>query len=204
MARPRSYDDQTRAALLEAASAAIATGGPAGLSLRAVAADAGTSTSAVYALFGGRDALVDAVLCEGFRRFAVHLDAVASDADPNAELLALGLAYRENALENPHFYRAMFAPATAPAAGSEHHSEPTFAVLIRAVARVRGGSDRARADPPGRGAISTDNHTIAVRIWGYVHGLVSLELAGLLPGDRAARDQSYTGALRAARSLLEA
>ena len=200
MARPRTHDDAVRRRLLESASRAISRGGPAGLSVRAVAAEAGTTTAAVYSLFGSRDGLVGAVVEEGFRRFAEQLADVRRTADPMADLLALGLAYRRSALTEPHFYRVMFAPAPdtgGGAAGGGHHGRgsreavgrPTFAVLRSAVERALGS---------GEGA-TWDAEEIAVRLWSLTHGLVSLELAGLLPGDAAEREARYRDALRTAR-----
>src|SRR5690625_6894120 len=75
MARPRPHDAALRATLVELASAAVSEGGSQGLSLRRLAAAAGTTTAAVYTLFGGRDGLVRAVVDEGFRRFADRLAA---------------------------------------------------------------------------------------------------------------------------------
>jgi len=55
MGRPREHDEATRAALLEAAERIVADRGPTALSVRAVAEAAGTSTRAVYSLFGSKD-----------------------------------------------------------------------------------------------------------------------------------------------------
>lgn len=172
----------------------MAAGGPASLSVRAVAAASGTTTAAVYALFGGRPALVAAVAAEGFRRFGEHLAGAERTGDPLRDLLALGIAYRRSALDEPHFYRAMFTPAAADAeqaAGltdSAGVGAPTFSVLREAVADVlaAGGGDPARAEET------------ALRLWSFAHGLVSLELAGLLPGTPAERAARYVAALRAA------
>ena len=181
MPRPRPHDAALRATLVELASAAVAERGSAGLSLRTVAAQAGTTTAAVYTLFGGRDGLVAAVVEEGFRRFAERLSAVPRGADPGADLLALGLAYRDNALANPHFYRVMFGPSPEPGGATvPTTAQPTFRVLRDAVARVPGVPD---ADE------------LALRLWALAHGLVSLELAGLLPGGREERDARYRAAL---------
>ena len=77
MARPRLHDDALRTRLLEVTSRIVSAEGEAAVTVRKVAADAGTSASAVYALLGSREALVEAVSEEGFRRFAEHLAAVA-------------------------------------------------------------------------------------------------------------------------------
>lgn len=189
MARPRTHDHHVRRRLLEAASASIAAGGAAAVSLRATARDASTTTAAVYALFGSREALIAAVVEEGFRRFGAHLATVKKTAQPAEDLIGLGVAYRENALKNPHFYRVMFGPASG--AVSAGRGEETFAVLVNAVGRAADCDDAEAA-------------LRAQRVWAYVHGLVSLELEGLVPGSSEADEAqaSYVAALRGAASLL--
>ncbi|MET0788063.1 MAG: TetR/AcrR family transcriptional regulator [Cellulomonas sp.] len=185
MARPRVHDDALRVRLLEEASALVATGGAHGLTVRDLAARAGTSASAVYSLFGSRDDLVRAVGDEAFARFADRLAAVPRTADAAADLLGLGLAYRRYALDDPHFYRVMFG---ATGAGQQDGTRgtatasATFGVLRDAVARVLGVGPRAAQEP-------------ALGLWALVHGLVELELDGLLPDGTADR---YERVLRAA------
>lgn len=194
MARPRVHDDALRTRLLEVASRVVAEGGPAGLTVRDVAARAGTSASAVYALFGGRAELVQAVGAEALRRFAEHLAAAPRTGDAAGDLLALGLAYRTSALDDPHFYRVMFdtAGTGARAAGAAPPTDqPTFVVLVDAVARLlrdRGVPEAAATGLAGPAALT---------LWGLTHGLVGLELAGLLPGDAQERSDRYRAALAA-------
>lgn len=186
MARPRLHDDALRARLLEQASRAIAEHGEPAVTVRSVAAAAGTSASAVYALFGSRDALVAAVSAEGFRRFAVHLAEVPRTDNPLADLRSLGLAYRASALDDPQFYRVMFDRAVPPGGGAPPATQrPTFLVLRDAVARALEDASAAQLD------------RVAVTLWGLVHGLVSLELAGLLPGTADERRSQYAAALLA-------
>jgi AcrR family transcriptional regulator len=193
MARPRVHDDALRTRLLEVASRVVAEEGPDRLTVRDVAARAATSASAVYALFGGRAELVHAVGDEAFRRFAEHLERAPRTDDPAADLLALGVAYRTSALADPHFYRVMFGtagtgarePAAPPSTGS-----PTFVVLATAVARVLAVHGVPDDVVPGAA------ERAALTLWGLVHGLVELELSGLLPGDRDERSERYTAALR--------
>ncbi|MCK9795590.1 TetR/AcrR family transcriptional regulator [Isoptericola sp. 4D.3] len=191
MPRPRLHDDALRTRLLEVTSEALSTGGEPAVTVRAVAASAGTSASAVYALFGSREDLLAAVSAEGFRRFAAHLASVPHTDDPADDLRALGVAYRRSALADPHFYRAMFDRAVRPGDDAPPAvRQPTFLVLRDAVARVLRTAPE-QAEP------------FAIGLWGLVHGLVSLELAGLLPGeeaDRAARYDAAAGAV--GRALL--
>lgn len=154
------------------------------MTVRSVATAAGTSPSAVYALFGSRDELVAAVSAEGFRRFAARLAAVGRTDDPGADLAALGRAYRGFALADPHFYAVMFARGVRPAADRTRAvEEATFLVLRDAVARLV--PDATTADD------------VALGLWGLVHGLVSLELAGLVPGDDAERAARFGATLAA-------
>ena len=185
MARPRVHDDALRTRLLEEASGVVAASGLAGLTVRDLASRAGTSASAVYSLFGSREDLLRAVGDEAFARFAQRLSAVPRTADPGADLLGLGLAYRENAVAEPHFYRVMFG---APGVGIQDGTRgpatasATFLVLRDAVARVLGCPAAAAGET-------------ALALWALVHGLVELELDGVLAGGW---EQRYTRVLRAA------
>ena len=120
MPPPKLHDAALRSALLVQTSRLVAEHGPDAVSVRAAAAAAGTSTSAVYALFGSREVLLSAVAKEATARFADHLAAVAPTDDSVGDLLALGLAYRASALDDPHFYRVMFdaGPARLDTGGS--------------------------------------------------------------------------------------
>ena len=185
MPPPKLHDATLRTALLVQTSRLVAEHGLEAVSVRAAAAAAGTSTSAVYALFGSREVLLSAVAQEATARFAAHLEAVASSDDPVGDLLALGLAYRDSALDDPHFYRVMFdaGPARLDRLGRD---EPTFGVLRSAVQRCI--DDGATADD--------DAERLATTLWALVHGLVQLELAGLLGDDEDSRSTGYQLALQ--------
>jgi AcrR family transcriptional regulator len=161
-----------RRRILDVASRLLTEEGAAGLTMRALAAAAGTSTMVLYSRFGGREALMDALLAEGFSRFADALGAV-SRPDPREHLLELGRAYRRFALENPTYFRLMWGGAApAPATGStQAHGQRAFAALLHAVTRVLAQDDR-----PAR-----DAEPLAHCLWSAVHGFVALELAGAAP-----------------------
>ena len=62
MGRPREHDEQTREALRAVAERLFHERGPQGVSVRAVAEQVGTTTRAVYSLFGSQERLlVDAL-----------------------------------------------------------------------------------------------------------------------------------------------
>src|SRR2546423_3555500 len=104
----RSEKADARAALIDTAARLIATEGPAALTLRRIADEAGTSTMAIYTHFGGMPELRRAVRREGFARLAASLARVDETEDPVADLAMLGAAYYETALSNPDLYRVMF------------------------------------------------------------------------------------------------
>ncbi len=168
MPRPTLYDDTLRQDLIAAAADAIAEGGTDALSLRSVAGRVGTSTNAVYTLFGNKDALVAAVVGEAVASFTAAQSAQPPTENPLADLYALGLAYRSWALTNPALYAVMFGGRvrfTEPAAPDA--ADPGMAPLLAAITRlldgrVLGGATAAQ---------------IAESIWAMVHGWVSLEIS---------------------------
>jgi AcrR family transcriptional regulator len=182
MARPRTRDyDELRRDLLDAAGRLLAQEGPQALSTRRVAQEVGTSTKAVYNLFGDKAGLLRAMFLEGFARLAQKFATVPRDGDPEADLMALGHAYRAAALANPHLYELMFGRPIAdfrPDDAALAQIQGTFDTLVRAVARC---IDTGRFAP-------TDPHDVAVHLNALVHGLASLELQGSLgSGDQADR-----------------
>ncbi|GAY10070.1 TetR/AcrR family transcriptional regulator [Pseudonocardia sp. N23] len=177
MPRPKVHDEALRARLLEQAGETLSTQGLDALSLRRLAADADTSTTAVYSLFGGKPALLTALVDEAFRRLAAHLERVRTTDDPVEDLVALGLAYRDSALADPRLYDVMFgAPVDAPAPGvreGDRSSAQAFAPLRRA-------ADRAAA--AGRLRPGAEPETVTLAVWATLHGLTSAELRGVGPG----------------------
>lgn len=164
MARPPLYDDALRDRLLDAAARAVDAKGPERISLRDVAQDAGTSTSAVYALFGGKAELLVAVIEHGFSSFG------ASQAEvPQGDLRALGLAYREWAIGNAALYRLMFGGAIIAVDDCTADAATTSAAMAPLVATLATRVPEAEV------------MAAALTVWAQVHGAVSLELAGVAP-----------------------
>ena len=110
MGRPREHGEQTRAALRAAAERLVADHGPDALSVRTVAKGAGTSTRAVYSLFGSKDGLVVDALAQGaFEFLADGIDELVATDDPVADLVDVGVrVFRRLVLEHPALYRIAF------------------------------------------------------------------------------------------------
>ncbi len=188
MPRPRLHDEKLRARLLDRAGELVSAGGPDGLSLRRLARDCDTSTTAVYSLFGGKDGLVAALFDEAFRRLGDRLDgAVEPGQDALEALVATGVAYRDSALADPHLFALMFTrPAALPAEAAARTVVGTALGPLRA-AVGRAVEERAlRSD--------TDPATASLTLWTTVHGWVTLQLRGFLP---PGADGRFEAAVRA-------
>lgn len=164
---PKTADPAVRTALLETAARLIATEGSAGLTLRRLADEVGTSTMAIYTHFGGMQNLRQEVRQEGFARLRAHLDSVRPGTDPLADLARLGWAYHDNALENPNLYRAMFMD---PEPAGDGIGLDTFEQLVAGVRRCLEAGRFSPADP----------YALALQLWSMAHGVVALQLSGLL------------------------
>ncbi|HVS16629.1 MAG TPA: TetR/AcrR family transcriptional regulator [Thermoanaerobaculia bacterium] len=186
--RPR-HDEELRGRLHDVARALLAEEGPAALSVRRVARLAGTSTSAIYALFGSKDELLRSLCREGSRELGAAIRAVARTADPVADVEAMGRAYRQWALGAPLTYQVLFGGVLADLELEERDRQELrggLAQLAEAVGRCLAAGRYRRGDP----------ERIAHVLWGLVHGLVGLELTGQIEGDAA--DLAFEEALQTA------
>jgi AcrR family transcriptional regulator len=165
----RGVDPDTRANVLEVAARVVANEGSLALSARRLAAEADTSTMAVYTHFGSMDAVRAAVRQAGFNQLSRRLDAVGLSDDPVADLARQGLAYARWALEFPNLYRATFLEAPVGAddtlAGIASF-QPLVAVVSRCI-------DERRIAPG-------DPLLIATKIWTSLHGSLCAQLLGIL------------------------
>src|SRR4051794_7184976 len=103
--RTRSKDLEQ--VLVAAAERVLAREGLSGVTVRAVAAEAGVAPMGVYNRFGSKEGLVAAVLMRGFDGLAAAITQNQAD-DPIERLMACGRSYREYALAHPQHYEAMF------------------------------------------------------------------------------------------------
>ncbi|MGE0431612.1 MAG: TetR/AcrR family transcriptional regulator [Planctomycetota bacterium] len=183
--------DAQRAAVLEAASTLLEAEGPTALTVRRLADAVGASTMMIYTLFGGKDGLAAALHAEGFARLSAAIVGVPPRADRPLEwLLAIADAYRDCALANRSFYLLMHFPVLAgcePPGAERIREERGWQVLEQA---IRAAID-CKALPAGTRAV-----VVADALWGVVHGMVSLELAGYFPGERTAAPR-FRAAVRA-------
>jgi AcrR family transcriptional regulator len=161
-------------ALEDAAFELLRTSGHTELSLREVARAAGVSHNAPYHHFGDRTALLKRL---SERSMAELLDAVkaaqthaASTDSPGARLVAVGSAYVRYAAEHPERFRIIYDP-TVCVPGS-----PTaeMAPLISGVEDILTRVTSATAPNAHRATLVA----LTTAVWGAVHGLAELVVAG--------------------------
>jgi len=135
--RRRLHDEHTRRKLLAEAERLVAEGGIDAVGVRAVAVRAGTTTRAVYALFGSKEELVQAL---GQRAFDMLMERVAEvplTNDPGRDLIDCAVsAFRPFVLEHPDLFRLFFntqlprSQLTGDARGSAMAAYGQLAALV--------------------------------------------------------------------------
>jgi AcrR family transcriptional regulator len=107
--RPREHDETTRAALLAAAERLIDEEGPDAAGVRRVADEVGTSTRAVYSVFGSKQGLLEALATRFFEELQAATDAIPLTDDPAVDLVNAAMnAWRRTVLKHPSLYRLVF------------------------------------------------------------------------------------------------
>jgi AcrR family transcriptional regulator len=170
--RARTPSAQVEGELLAAAEDVLASEGPGGLTVRAVAARAGIAPMGVYNRLGGKNGLVDALLIRGFDRLRAAVEP-GDEPDLLQRLRSSGWRYREFALANRQFYAIMFEDAIPHQRDSGkvgEHAAAAFEALVRNVETAAAGGRIAAASP----------REVAQQIWSAVHGAMALELKGLV------------------------
>jgi AcrR family transcriptional regulator len=138
--RPREHNEKTRVELLAEAERLISEGGPDALSVRAVAEAAGTTTRAVYSVFGSKDGLISALAQRSFEILERDLIESRQTGDAVADLIDTGVAiFRRFVREHPSLFRIAFqrvVPGLQPAPGLIEARERVFPLLMARVQRV--------------------------------------------------------------------
>jgi AcrR family transcriptional regulator len=162
--KPYHHGDLRRA-LLDAAEKVLEREGPGGLSLRAVAREAGVSPAAPYHHFKDKEELMLAVGRAGFTKLNVVLAAAATGRPDLGDRLAdIGLAYVEFAQQHPAAYRVMYDCARRVDAmpESEEHDKSGFSLVKDAIREAAGEIGEV------------DVHLAAIAAWCAVHGLAEM------------------------------
>jgi AcrR family transcriptional regulator len=168
-ARPYHHGDLSRA-LIDAARRILETEGPAALSLRAVAREAGVSPAAPYHHFKDKCELTDAVAHQGWTALGQAIaEARAKAPNPQRALNDIGYAYVAFARENPALYQVMYDATRNQKSLPAHAKEADsgFSQTEEAIIAARGGQS----------ADDVDLQLATVASWCAAHGVA--EMVGL-------------------------
>jgi len=168
----RIDDDSTRADLIAAAERILVTQGPDALSVRAVAAEAGTTTQSVYTLFKSKAGLVNALALRLYELVEEVIVTTPETDDPAEDLAEIAVgAIRTFAHEHSALYRIGFQRV-----GGELEESPEV-VAARARGRERFASRLRRLEEAGMLRSRTAEEA-TVEYNALLDGFVNLSLRG--------------------------
>jgi len=163
-------------ALLEAAERVLERDGLSGLTLRAVAREAGVSHAAPAHHFGDLTGLVSELAAIGFRQFNDAMAvAGAAGTSPIEKALARAKAYVAYAQAHPGMYGLMFRTERLDMKRPSLHEAASAAF-----AGLAGAVGASRHEHISEQAFSLEQAAAIVRAWSLVHGFTMLLLDGRL------------------------
>jgi AcrR family transcriptional regulator len=165
-----------RDALLQAAERVLERDGLAGLTLRAVAREAGVSHAAPTHHFGDLTGLVSELAAIGFRQFNAAMTAASPPGIPPIERgMARAKAYIAYAQAHPGMYGLMFRTERLDYSRPSLHeaAEASFSGLASAIAA-------SRHEQIEQQHLTLEQAAAIARAWSLVHGFTMLLLDGRL------------------------
>jgi len=160
------------AAIEASARRLLDEGGPATVTMRAIARDVGVAPASLYTYFEGLDDVFTMLLLSSYRRLAEATSAAAAafaDATPQDQAFAAILAHRRWALDHRNEFNLLFTDQlpgyAAPEGGPTIDAQTeVFRPMIAAFVHL---------EPADELAVIQD---IGVAVWAAFHGAVSLEV----------------------------
>ena len=177
----RSKGTALKQRILEEARRVLEAQGYQALSTRRLAKALGCTATSLYLYFDNKEALLQALIAEGFERLATRMQSAASDAAAELRPRALAEAYVSFGLEQPTWYELMFL-LPGERLGGTYPPEKYRAgrMLLHELSELLAGANNPALSP-------ADALAQATLLWSSLHGLVSLLIAGRVD---AALDQS--------------
>jgi AcrR family transcriptional regulator len=193
---------ETTTEIKQVALELMASSGPDAITLRAIAREMGMTANAIYSYFATRDDLVTVLIHDVYTALADAVDTAwesTSTTDPATRIQAWANAFRSWALANPQGFRLIYGdpvpgyqPPEGGAAPEAAHRVCTGLAGLAASAwpHAKNLYDNSEFhwsdfDPgllakvrPAFPELPPAGVALALRIWGHLHGLVSLEVYG--------------------------
>ncbi|MBO0656928.1 TetR/AcrR family transcriptional regulator [Streptomyces triculaminicus] len=206
---------ETTAEIKSVALELMASGGPGAITLRAIAREMGMTANAIYGYFATRDDLVTTLINDVYTSLANAVDAAwdaAPAKDPADRIRAWAHAFRGWALANPEGFRLIYGDPVpgyiAPEDGAAPDAAQRVCTGLTALAaaawphaeHLYADSDFQWSDfdagllgkvRPAFPDLPPAAVALALRIWGHLHGLVSLEIYGHLGTQTMSPDKLF-------------
>jgi AcrR family transcriptional regulator len=168
-ANPTLHDDILRAALRLAEQ-----NGPAGITMRQVAAELGYSATAIYQHFASKEELLLELKLQAGDLLVKEMEMARQEPTLEEQLRAMAHRYLEFGLENSAYYRLIFQDMLPGLQLSPEH----LARMRRSWSIVR---ETLAAWIEARGVPNVAVDSEANVLWAIVHGVTSLALSNRLP-----------------------
>lgn len=171
--KPKILDNQsTSEILISHALSLISEVGYEAVSLREIARSAGLSHMAPYKHYRDKDALLAAIVVQGFEKLSEKfLDIEQNVLSPNDRFMKMGEAYIHFGIDNPQQFKLMFSGYLKKSDEyplAKEKSEACFAFLIRLIEYCQFHSYISK------GPVDE----ISAFIWSQIHGFSSLWIEG--------------------------
>ena len=171
---PRPANPTLRDDILRAALHLVEQRGPAGITMRQVAAELGYSATAIYQHFASKEGLLLALKLEAGDLLVKEMEVARQEPTLEQQLRAMAHRYLEFGLENSAFYRLIFQDMLPGLQLSPEH----LARMRRSWSIVR---ETLAAWIEARGVPDVAADSEANVLWAIVHGVTSLALSNHLP-----------------------
>lgn len=186
-----------REKILDAADRLFRTSGLEAVTTRRVADRVGVTAMALYRHFRDKEALIEALVAHGFGLWEERLAAAVSVSDEQRPLERALLAYRDFALEEPHYFQLMFLTVRGGVPNARESlrqtDSPAFhQVLVKVRQQIDAGQYRIRDAPQ-----------LTLLAWSLAHGLIALHFTGRFGHDERIFRHTYEGTVAAMFALLE-
>lgn len=179
--RPREHDQGTAEALLTAAERIVEAEGLNALSVRGLAIEVGTSTRAVYSLFGSKDGLISALGERTFQLLGTAVEALPTTQDAALDLVEAGVSgFRCLVVDHPGLFKLGIQQTYTTAEQVIEIQTAAARAWKVLVARVGQLEQQGRLGTRSVQEAATAFHALC-------EGLAALEIRGALPADTAER-----------------
>lgn len=170
----------SRERIFSAAKAVLEREGVSGLTVRKVATRAGLSPMAMYRHFADKDALLNALMEDGFAAWEAVVRSLRAE-DPMAWLEELSEAFLDFALTQPHRFDAAFF---LPAPKARRYPDDFLAGRSPAVAMIMVRIEQAKADGRLEDKPALE---IALALSAMAQGMVSMQRANRFASEKQFR-----------------